>query len=89
MTKLIGLYSNQVDPQTRVDRDIPRLLLSTLSLDPYFKAEEESLSEYAKRQFLSVSRERGDISITIYNLRIFTRTFTCMYMYMHVKVGIN
>ena len=65
MTKLIGLYSNQVDPQTRVDT--PRLLLSTLSLDPYFKAEEEfmkSLSEYAKTQFLPVSRERGDISIT-------------------------
>ena len=67
MTKLIGLYSNQVDPQTRVDRDTPRLLLSTLSLDPYFKAEEESLSEYAKRQFLPVSRERGDISIITSN----------------------
>ena len=67
MTKLIGLYSNQVDPQTRVDRDTPRLLLSTLSLDPYFKAEEESLLEYAKRQFLPVSRERGDISIITSN----------------------
>ena len=67
MTKLIGLYSNQVDPQTRVDKDTPRLLLSTLSLDPYFKAEEESLLEYAKRQFLSVSRERGDISIITSN----------------------
>ena len=87
MTKLIGLYSNQVDPQTRVDRDIPQFLLSTLSLDPYFKAEEESLSKYAKRQFLSVSRERGDISITIYNLRIFTRI--TLYMYMHVNVGIK
>ena len=70
MTKLIGLYSNQVDP--------------------YFKPEEEfmkSLSEYAKKQFLPVSRERGDISITIYNLRIFTRI--TLYMYMHIKVGIN
>ena len=70
MTKLIGLYSNQVDPQTRVDRDTPRLLLSTLSLDPYFKAEEEfmkSLSEYAKRQFLPVSREGGDMSIITSN----------------------
>ena len=70
MTKLIGLYSNQIDP--------------------YFKAEEEfmkSLSEYAKKQFLPVSRERGVISITIYNLRIFTRIK--LYMYMHIKVGIN
>ena len=67
MTKLIGLYSNQVDPQTRVDRDTSLLLLSTLSLDPYFKAEEEPLLEYAKRQFLSVSRERGDISIITSN----------------------
>ena len=51
MTKLIGFYSNQVDPQMRVDRDTPQLLLSTLSLDPYFKAEEEfmkSVSEYAR-----------------------------------------
>ena len=70
MTKLIGLYSNQIDP--------------------YFKAEKEfmkSLSEYAKKQFLPVSRERGVISITIYNLRIFTRIK--LYMYMHMKVGIN
>ena len=70
MTKLIGLYSNQIDP--------------------YFKVEEEfmkSLSEYAKKQFLPVSRERGIISITIYNLRIFTRIK--LYMYMHIKVGIN
>ena len=51
----------------RVDRDTPQLLLSTLSLDPYFKAEEESLLEYAKRQFLPVSRERGDISIITSN----------------------
>ena len=70
MTKLIGLYSNQIDP--------------------YFKAEEEfmkSLSEYARKQFLPVSRERGVISITIYNLRILTRI--TLYMYMHIKVGIN
>ena len=69
MTKLIGLYSNQVVPQRRVDT--PRLLLSTLSLDPYFKAEEEfmkSLSEYAKKQFLPVSREGGAMSITSNNL---------------------
>ena len=71
MTKLIGLYSNQVVPQTRVDRDTPRLLLSTLSLDPYFKVEEEfmkSLSEYAKKQFLPVSREGGAMSVTSNNL---------------------
>ena len=69
MTKLISLYSNQVDPQVRIDT--PRLLLSTLSLDPYFKAEEEfmkSLSEYAKKQFLPVSREGGAMSITSNNL---------------------
>ena len=50
MTKLIGLYSNQVDPQTRVDKDTPRLLLSTLSLDPYFKAEEELMNHYQNMQ---------------------------------------
>ena len=88
MTKLIGLYSNQVDPQTRVDRDTPRLLLSTLSLDPYFKAEEEfmkSLSEYAKKQFLPVSREREDMSITSNN----EYSQGLHVLYMHVKVWID
>ena len=62
-------YSNQVDPPMRLDRDTPQLLLSTLSLDPYFKAEKEFMkSEYTKKQFLPVSREGGTISITSNNL---------------------